>query len=54
MRFRFLTGFILLTLAACGRRETPVLVDAPVKVGAEVDPLLAGVDLAGIEVGGGH
>ncbi len=51
MRFRFLTGFILLTLAACGRREVPVLVDAPVKVGVEVDPLLAGVDLAGMSVG---
>lgn len=41
----------MLSLAACGRRETTVLLDTAVKAGAELDPLLQGVDLAGMSVG---
>jgi len=48
---RLLIFLWILSFAACGRRETPVLVDAPVKAGIEVDPLLEGVDLAGMSVG---
>jgi D-alanyl-D-alanine carboxypeptidase/D-alanyl-D-alanine-endopeptidase (penicillin-binding protein 4) len=51
MTRRLLIFLWMFSFAACGRRETPVLVDAPVKVGVEVDPLLAGVDLAGMSVG---